>query len=88
MSIDRFMRHYSVLLNDDSFNPIFDDFFCHNLTSVDNSCRSQSVSTRIVNGRQVVTKKIVENGVETVIVEEDGVMTHKTVNGHQVALEY
>ena len=37
---------------------------------------------------KVVTKKIVENGVETVIVEEDGVMTHKTVNGHQVALEY
>jgi len=52
------------------------------------ACRSQSVSTRFVNGRQVVTKKIVENGVETVIVEEDGVMTHKTINGHQVALEY
>jgi len=52
------------------------------------SCRSQSVSTRIVNGRQVVTKKIVENGVETVIVEEDGIMTHKSVNGRQVALEY
>ena len=37
---------------------------------------------------QVVTKKIVDNGVETVIVEEDGVMTQKTINGHQVALEY
>ena len=31
MSIDRFLRHYSVLLNDDSFNPIIDDFFGHNL---------------------------------------------------------
>ena len=42
----------------------------------------------VLSPLKVVTKKIVENGVETVIVEEDGVMTHTTVSGHQVALEY
>ena len=31
--------------------------------------------------------RVVDNGVTTVTVEEDGVITSKTVNGEQVALE-
>ncbi|ESN93642.1 hypothetical protein HELRODRAFT_103366, partial [Helobdella robusta] len=43
--------------------------------------KSTSTSTRIINGKRIVTKKIVENGSETVIIEEDGVMKSRTVNG-------
>ncbi|XP_013399019.1 dnaJ homolog subfamily B member 6 isoform X9 [Lingula anatina] len=51
--------------------------------------RSTSTSTRFVNGKKVVTKKVVENGVETVTVEEDGKVKSKTVNGQQAeAISY
>jgi len=43
-----------------------------------NSC---STSTRIVNGHKIVTRTVVENGRETVTVEEDGVLKSRTVNG-------
>ena len=36
---------------------------------------------RIVNGRKVTTKKVVENGVETVTTYEDDVIKSRTVNG-------
>ncbi|KAL3831756.1 hypothetical protein ACJMK2_023468 [Sinanodonta woodiana] len=49
------------------------------------SFRSTSTSTKMVNGKKVVTKKVVENGVETVTIEEDGVMKSRLVNGeHQM----
>jgi len=50
--------------------------------------RSTSTSTKFVNGKKIVTKKVMENGVETVTVEEDGVMKLKTVNGEAQALTY
>lgn len=50
--------------------------------------RSTSTSTRYVNGKKVVTKRIVENGSETVLVEEDGVVKSKTVNGVVQPLTY
>jgi len=40
-----------------------------------------STSTRFINGKKVVTKKVVQNGVETVTVVEDGVVRSQTVNG-------
>ncbi|ESP00168.1 hypothetical protein LOTGIDRAFT_55729, partial [Lottia gigantea] len=43
--------------------------------------RSTSTSTKFVNGKKVTTKKVVENGQETVTVEEDGRVTSRTVNG-------
>lgn len=43
--------------------------------------KSISTSTTVVNGRRITTKKVVENGVETVSVEENGVMKSLTVNG-------
>lgn len=49
--------------------------------------RSTSTSTKIVNGKRIVTKKVVENGQETVSVEEDGVLKSRSVNGIQQALE-
>ncbi|OCT73871.1 dnaJ homolog subfamily B member 6-B isoform X2 [Xenopus laevis] len=43
--------------------------------------RSVSTSTKIVNGRRVTTKRIVENGQERVEVEEDGQLKSLTING-------
>ncbi|OCT75504.1 dnaJ homolog subfamily B member 6-A isoform X2 [Xenopus laevis] len=43
--------------------------------------RSVSTSTKVVNGRRVTTKRIVENGQERVEVEEDGQLKSLTVNG-------
>uniref|UniRef100_A0A452I1E1 J domain-containing protein n=1 Tax=Gopherus agassizii TaxID=38772 RepID=A0A452I1E1_9SAUR len=45
------------------------------------SFKSVSTSTKIVNGRKITTKRIVENGQERVEVEEDGQLKSLTVNG-------
>ncbi|NXU59366.1 DNJB6 protein, partial [Turnix velox] len=43
--------------------------------------KSVSTSTKIVNGRKITTKRIVENGRERVEVEEDGQLRSLTING-------
>uniref|UniRef100_F7FCK9 DnaJ heat shock protein family (Hsp40) member B6 n=1 Tax=Callithrix jacchus TaxID=9483 RepID=F7FCK9_CALJA len=43
--------------------------------------KSVSTSTKIVNGRKITTKRIVENGEERVEVEEDGQLKSLTING-------
>ncbi|XP_022087675.1 dnaJ homolog subfamily B member 6-like isoform X2 [Acanthaster planci] len=43
--------------------------------------RSVSTSTKMINGKKIKTTKIIENGQETVINEEDGKITSKTING-------
>ncbi|XP_014774940.1 dnaJ homolog subfamily B member 6 isoform X1 [Octopus bimaculoides] len=50
--------------------------------------RSSSTSTKYNNGKKIVTRKTMENGIETVTVEEDGVLKSKTVNGEAQALTY
>lgn len=50
--------------------------------------KSTSKSTKTLNGKKHVTTKIVENGIETVIIEEDGVVKSKTVNGVPQKIEY
>ncbi|KAM9575682.1 dnaJ homolog subfamily B member 6 isoform 2-T2 [Guaruba guarouba] len=45
------------------------------------SFKSVSTSTKIVNGRKITTKRIVENGEERVEVEEDGQLRSLTING-------
>ncbi|KZS09465.1 putative DnaJ subfamily B member 6 [Daphnia magna] len=47
-----------------------------------------STSTRVSNGKKIVTKKVVENGVETVTVSENGVLKSKTINGVSQAIAY
>ncbi|XP_045922824.1 dnaJ homolog subfamily B member 6b isoform X2 [Micropterus dolomieu] len=42
--------------------------------------RSVSTSTKVINGRKITTKRIVENGQERVEVEEDGQLKSLTVN--------
>lgn len=49
--------------------------------------KSTSTSTVIRNGSRIVTKTVVENGVSTVTVEENGVLKSKTVNGQQQAIK-
>ncbi|NWI81878.1 DNJB6 protein, partial [Dryoscopus gambensis] len=43
--------------------------------------KSVSTSTKIVNGRKITTKRIIENGQERVEVEEDGQLRSLTING-------
>jgi len=45
------------------------------------SFKSSSTSTKIVNGKKIVTKKVVENGTETVEVYENNVLTKRSVDG-------
>lgn len=47
-----------------------------------------STSTRVSNGKKIVTKKVVENGVETVTISENGVLKSKTINGVAQAIAY
>nr|XP_045016108.1 dnaJ homolog subfamily B member 6 isoform X3 [Jaculus jaculus] len=48
--------------------------------------KSISTSTKIVNGRKITTKRIVENGEERVEVEEDGQLKSLTINGKEQLL--
>lgn len=50
--------------------------------------RRISTSTSFVNGKKVVTKKIFENGVETVTSYENDILKSKTVNGVPQAIAY
>merc|ERR1711935_616776 len=50
--------------------------------------RSSSTSTRFVNGKKVTTKKIVDNGVETVKTYENDVLVSHTVNGQKQAVQH
>jgi len=50
--------------------------------------RKTSTSTRFLNGKKIITKKIIEGGVETVTIVEDGVVKSKSVNGVPQALSY
>ncbi|XP_072038939.1 LOW QUALITY PROTEIN: dnaJ homolog subfamily B member 6-A-like [Amphiura filiformis] len=50
--------------------------------------RRTSTSTKIINGRRIKTTKIYENGQETEIVEENGQITSRTINGQQQMLSY
>lgn len=45
------------------------------------SFKSTSTSTKVVNGKKVVTKKVVENGKETVEVYENNVLTKRSIDG-------
>lgn len=49
--------------------------------------KKTSTSTKIVNGKKVVTRKVVENNTETITVTEDGVLKSKTVNGQTMAIK-
>ncbi|CAG2242432.1 unnamed protein product [Mytilus edulis] len=66
-------------------------------TNAGGNFRSTSTSTKIVNGKRIVTKSknipliyrkliVVENGKETVTVEEDGVVKSHLVDGKSPAI--
>ena len=50
--------------------------------------KSISTSTKIVNGKKITTKRIVENGQERVEVEEDGQLKSLTINGKEHLLRF
>ncbi|XP_066146096.1 dnaJ homolog subfamily B member 6-like isoform X2 [Euwallacea fornicatus] len=47
-----------------------------------------STSTRFVNGKKITTKKVLENGKETVLSYENDVLKSRTVNGVPQSLTY
>lgn len=47
-----------------------------------------STSTRFINGKKITTKKVVENGKETVMQYENDILKSKTVNGVAQAISY
>lgn len=51
------------------------------------SVRSSSTSTRFINGKKIMTKKVVDNGVETVTTYENDVLKSQTVNGVPQAIQ-
>ena len=51
------------------------------------SVRSSSSSSRIINGRKVTTKRMMDNGVETVTTYENDVLKSQTVNGVPQAIQ-
>lgn len=52
------------------------------------SMKSMSTSTNYVNGKKITTKRIVDNGVETVETFEDDVLKSRAVNGQQQMLAH
>lgn len=50
--------------------------------------KTTSTSTRFIDGKKVTTKKVKENGNETVMIYEDDVLKSKTVNGVPDAIAY
>ncbi|CAG2115164.1 unnamed protein product [Medioppia subpectinata] len=47
-----------------------------------------TTSTKYVNGKRVETRKVMENGKETVTVTEDGVVISKAINGVNQSIGY
>lgn len=47
-----------------------------------------STSTRFINGKKITTKKVIENGKETVLSFENDILTSKTVNGVPQSIKY
>ncbi|XP_066903783.1 dnaJ homolog subfamily B member 6-B isoform X2 [Halyomorpha halys] len=47
-----------------------------------------STSTRFINGKKITTKKVIENGKETVMQYENDILKSKTVNGVAQAISY
>ncbi|XP_046391201.1 dnaJ homolog subfamily B member 3 isoform X3 [Ischnura elegans] len=54
--------------------------------SASGAIKRTSTSTRFVGGKKIMTKKVFENGKETVMVYENDVLTSKTVNGMAQAI--
>ena len=50
-------------------------------SSMNNGMKYVSESTNIVNGKVIKTTRTLQNGIETVIVEENGRVVSKTING-------
>ena len=77
-------------------NPFMMTAFSHAFSSMDGpriggmntvGMKSVSKSTKFVNGKKIATTKTVDNGIETVVVEENGKVVSKTIDGVPQTLE-
>lgn len=56
--------------------------------STGSSMKRTSTSTRFINGKKITTKKVTENGKETIMSYENDVLKSKTVNGVPQSITY
>lgn len=54
--------------------------------NITNKGTFRSTSTKFLDGKCVTTRRVIQDGVETITVEENGVIKSKTVNGQPVAI--
>ncbi|XP_051176548.1 dnaJ homolog subfamily B member 6 isoform X2 [Leptopilina boulardi] len=52
------------------------------------SMKRTSTSTRFINGKKITTKKVIENGKETIMSYENDILKSKTVNGVPQSITY
>jgi DnaJ family protein B protein 6 len=86
---DGFSSFFTANIDDIDDNTKGGDDFFSTVTSFsagqngDNNAkvRKTSTSTRLVDGKRVVTKKVISDGQETIEIIEDGKVKSKTVNG-------
>ncbi|KAK6617851.1 hypothetical protein RUM43_014080 [Polyplax serrata] len=79
---------FSFGINLDPFSNAFTSFrsFSPSARRNNPNVRSTSISTRFLNGKKITTKKIIENGQETVMTYENDILTSKSVNGVQQSI--
>ncbi|XP_043517089.1 dnaJ homolog subfamily B member 6-like isoform X2 [Frieseomelitta varia] len=59
----------------------FNTYASYGGSSVGGAVKRTSTSTRFINGKKITTKKVFENGKETILSYENDVLKSKTVNG-------
>uniref|UniRef100_A0A336ML94 CSON003193 protein n=1 Tax=Culicoides sonorensis TaxID=179676 RepID=A0A336ML94_CULSO len=74
-----------------NFDQFFNDSFSTNCMSMNGNgaaVKRTSTSTTFANGKKITTKRVFENGIETVMKYENDVLKTKTVNGVPQAISY
>lgn len=66
----------------------FNAFTSFGGTSGGGAVKRTSTSTRFINGKKITTKKVYENGKETIMSYENDVLKSKTVNGVPQSITY
>lgn len=66
----------------------FKTFTAFDGNNVDGSVKRTSTSTRFINDKKITTKKVYENGEETIMSYENDVLKSKTVNGVPQPITY
>ncbi|KAL1491390.1 hypothetical protein ABEB36_011994 [Hypothenemus hampei] len=88
--MDDFFGHAASGVNPGGFSTLssMNTTFANGSGGLGGAIKRTSTSTRFVNGKKITTKKVYENGQETVMSYENDVLKSKTVNGVPQSLTY